>query len=164
MFRNIFVYFVPLAFIFGCQSPQPPETKQSDVVAPPPTATKPVQALKYPSISVDTLIKVFNEANYLDAIYYELPISMSQNEQSSIRQTLTFISDSPAIIFPDCEPIGRYFFQKDGEDMLVADFYFGNKCYAFVFMKDGKPRFGNKLTAEGKAYYEKIFKKFNLPI
>jgi hypothetical protein len=116
--------------------------------------------IDYPGLPVERAVAMFNECNYVDGIFYDLPISMSQNEKASIQQTISYISDSPATIYPNCAPIGRFFFQKDGDDMAVAEFYFSGQCYAFIFLEDGKPKYGNKLTDAGKAYFERILNSY----
>lgn len=165
MFRYLCLSALLLVSAAGCQqgkkkektAPIPPATQET---APPPDLPDPI---KYPSIELEKLVTLYKEATYMDALFYDLPISMSQSDQASIRQTLSFISELPAVIYPDCEPIGRFFFQKNGDDLAVAELYFGKKCYAFVFLENEKPVYGNKLTEEGLQNYKKIFGQFNLP-
>lgn len=156
---RFYLFLLSILIPIGCNSgrQQGANTAQAPVreqAAPQPAG------VDYPGLPVEKAVEMYNECDYIDVIFYDMPISLSQNERASIQNTIGYISDSPATLFPDCKSVGRFFFQKEGDDMIQADFYFGGKCYAFVFLENGKPKYGNKLTDQGKAYFEKIFNSY----
>lgn len=151
MFR--FTLILLVASIFGAcgsgsSNEQPQEEKTDNSTAP-----------TYPSISQATLQKLWNECDYVDYVFYDLPISMNQSDQPSIRGAIRQIAQESPIINPNCKSIGRIFYQIKGENYLEADLYFASDCVYFLFLEDGKPKYANRLTAEAIQFYQNIFKQ-----
>ena len=123
---------------------------------------KPVQATaiqhKYPSLPTDRLKFIFENATYMDATFYKLPISINQNSQAQIQSTLAGTGADPMAYRPTCEAIGHIWFQIDGKNVEEADIYFENQCAGYVWYDDGKPAFSNALTESGANFYLNIFR------
>ncbi len=108
----------------------------------------------YPSYPIDSLKQLWLHCDYIDVLYYDLPASMSITDTNSIHQMLSIIAAEPAPRKPDCKPIGRLFFQVQGDNRASADLYFSDACKFLVFLEDEKPQWGNLLTDRGVAYFQ----------
>lgn len=119
-----------------------------------------VKSLKFanlPSLPQDAMQKLFIDATYIDYIFYNLPFSVSQDNQPSIRANLRLISQEAIEgIKEGCKPIGREFFHIGGIIAYEADVYFENGCFAYVFIQDKKPVFANKISEAGMKFYSNL--------
>jgi len=107
-------------------------------------------------------MKLYNECDYLDVIFMELPFSMSQGHPSGIRNLLSQLDNvPPESIDPNCPLMGNQVYQKAGETLAEADFYISEGCNYFVFTYQGK-KYYNKVKQTGINFYENLRnKKFN---
>lgn len=110
----------------------------------------------YSSIPDSTMQRLWNECDYIDFVFYNLSYSMSQDQQSDIRSTLRHVSRKPADTKPDCNPLGRIFFQIEGENAVQADIFFSPECRYFIFYKDNKKTYANAMTPAGIQFYERV--------
>ena len=100
---------------------------------------------------------MWEKCDFIDFIFYYMSFSMSQNKQASIRGTLQHIADQPAEIKSDCRPIGRIFYQVEGENVLEADLFFSEGCMYFIFYEDGKKAYANSMTPAGFQFFQNVF-------
>lgn len=111
----------------------------------------------YPRIPNELMMKVWDEGTMIDYLFHELPFSMSQNEQLSIRTNLTYISEE---IVPDipksCKPIARQFYQVGSDILFEADIYFSEGCQFYVFIVDNKPTYANQMAPSGVAFFNNM--------
>jgi len=118
------------------------------------------EAMKFadlPSIPPASMNQLFNEGTYIDYIFYNLPFSISQDDKPSIHSNLGLISRERLGGIPqDCKPIGREFFHIGGTIAYEADIYFQDGCYGYVFLKDKKPVYANKVSEAGMKFYTNI--------
>ncbi|MFT6333418.1 MAG: hypothetical protein ACJATI_000145 [Halioglobus sp.] len=125
-------------------------------------STKIASKFKLPSLPQSEMVRLFQEATFIDYIFYDLPFSISQDNQPSIHANLKLISTGVLDDLPmHCKPIGREFFQINGEIVHEADLYFSDGCYGYVFLKDEKPTYANKLTEAGMKFYTNIINQSN---
>lgn len=154
-----------LALLLGsCQ----PNTGNSTAATPPPVATPPPPAATdnttaeaptspYPSISAEKMKYLFDNCDYIDYIFYTTNFSMSQDQKPAIQTTLSGVSTTPARVVSSCKPIGRIFFQVDGQNAAEADIFFGGPCLYYLFLENGTYVAGNQLTQGAMDFYTKIF-------
>lgn len=112
----------------------------------------------YPSIPVERLEYLWNNATYMDVVFYELPVSMNQSSLESIRSTLAHIAEEVPTISPDCKSVGRIFFQVGQQNVESAEIYFQAGCTFYLWLENDKPAYANQLTEDGVAFYNNIFK------
>jgi hypothetical protein len=144
MSRFFFLCSLSLVLMTNCNNNSDSAGKSSDTTPPPPPL-----AATLPSIPLETMQMLWEKCDYVDYLFYELPISMSLNEQTSIRYALRQVAADPAPLKPECKPIGRVFFQVKGENAAEADIFFTTGCTYFVFYVDGKKTYSNYMTEEG---------------
>ncbi len=113
-----------------------------------------------PSLTTAYMQKIATSCDYIDYIFYDLPISISQDEKSAIMSNINFISrETVGAYSSNCKSMGRKSFQSDGEIILEADIYLdkANGCYFYVFLEDGKPTYANKISKDGINFYFNVF-------
>jgi hypothetical protein len=141
--------FLSLLCTCGPSPEKGAEAETTADAAPAPTAT-------YPSIPVERLEHLFNNATYMDATFYTLPISMNQSEVAQIQSTLGTVAAEPAVVPAGASPIGHIWFQIDGKNIEEADIYFQSNIAAYVWYENGKPAYSNKLTQAGIEFYNNV--------
>ncbi|MEM9928361.1 MAG: hypothetical protein AAF840_00955 [Bacteroidota bacterium] len=153
MYRSLLTLL--LLFLL-CTCAPSPETAEAPAENPAPAANT-AAAVTYPSIDLDRLVYLYKNATYMDATFYNLPISINQSALEQIQQTIATVGEDPATIKPDCSAIGHIWFQVNGKNVEEADIYFQAGCIAYVWYENGKPAYSNMMTEGGVAFYNNIF-------
>ncbi len=110
-----------------------------------------------PMVPIETMQKLWNECEFVDYIFFDLPFSMSQTEQPSIRANLNYIDRAPIGPRPkSCKPIAREFFQINGEIVFEADVYYSTGCKYYVFFEGKNPVYANKMSEAGEKFYNQM--------
>lgn len=134
----------------------PAQTEVAAQTATPTEAATP----ELPSLPMEKAKNIWDNCDYVDYVFYELPYSMSLDNKSSVQSVIRHISASPVPeLKPACKSVGRIFYQVKGENVLSAEFYFSHDhgCYYLVFIEDNKPTYANLLTKEAVEYFNKAF-------
>jgi hypothetical protein len=152
MILRISLALLLTSFLCTC-APSPKE--EAAATTPPPVAAV-ADGPSYPSISLDRLQYLWNNATYMDATFYNLPISINQSTLEQIRSTINSIGEAPAQLKADCKPAGHIWFQVNGKNVEEADIYFQPGCTSYVWFEDGKPAYGNEMTLDGVKFYNNI--------
>ena len=113
----------------------------------------------YPMLPTEEHQWLANNCDYIDYLYYELPMSMSFHEKASIVSAIAHIGDKAAPKSIPCKSIGRVSYQQNGEIRLEAEMYYAQGCTYFVFLKDNKPTYGNAMTTSAINFYTNVFKQ-----
>ena len=156
MIRNLILALYAASLIFACTNAEKPET--TNPPAKNPTASESTQP-QYPAKPIDQLQLLYKTCDYVDYTFYELPMSMSFDNTGAIQQVISLLSLTPPLLIDKCKPTGRAFFQKNGEDLAVAEFYLQDGCNIFVFLENGKPAYANLLTPDGINWYRNSISK-----
>ena len=146
--------FLTLLLALGCSGDGSDSSNKEELWEADRTGTA---AVNLPSITFDEMKALYESADFIDVIFYNMEFSMSVNNKANIQRMVGFVSTQVAKLNPNCKPTGRIFFQKNGEMMAEADMYFDDVCRYFVFMKNGKATYANDITPEGQAYFNQIF-------
>jgi len=159
--KNIFSYLIIMGLIVTALSSCGEEVKDDKRALSRDemwkTKTAEVKVSSLPSITFEEMKVLYEGADFIDIIFYDVDFSMSVNNKTNIQKMVAFVSTNVARINPSCKPTGRIFFQKNGELLAEADMYYDDKCRYFVFQKNGKAAYANDITPEGQAYFAKIF-------
>ncbi|NUQ25145.1 MAG: hypothetical protein HUU34_14455 [Saprospiraceae bacterium] len=151
-----FIAFILLTATACQQAPKAPDqpTAPAAQAAPAAPATPTEQ---YPSIPMAEIQELWNTCDYIDFIFYEFNFSMNQSEKLAIQSTIGHIAEETPLLTTACKPIGHVFFQVEGKNVLDADLYLDDQCVCYVFYKNGKKVYANKLTQQGVDFYRNIF-------
>ena len=101
-----------------------------------------------PSIDLSMLENLWANCDFVDYVYYELPISASLDNQSSIRSSIQHIAEQPAAKINGCKAIGRVFYQVEGENILQGDIYFSQGCTYFLWLDSKGKYFAGNLMMD----------------
>lgn len=151
---RVIVLFLAVMLVMSCKSDK---VKNSEPTVSVQDIPKGASKFDLESLPESEILRLYNEATYVDYIFYDLPFSLSQDNKPSIHSNLKMISSLPMDFMPTtCKPIGREFFHIGGEIVHEADLYFSKGCIGYVFLKDQKPIYANKLTEGGMKFYANI--------
>ena len=154
---RLFISSIFALLILACNSPKPDTPTKPEQAAPAtesPAAPAVTTGPMLPSISQEFMQMLWDNTSYVDYTFYTLPMSMSFDNQPAIQNVLAHLEATPVALPSTCKPTGRAFFQKDGEDLGVAEFYLHTDCRCFVFLKDGKPAHSNRIKDKGLEFYQ----------
>jgi hypothetical protein len=111
-----------------------------------------------PSIDIKEVQYLVDNCTYIDYVWNDLPFSVSQGEKDAILSNISFISTETMTETPKrCKSIGRKSFQVGGDFYLEADIYYGEGCNYYVFYKNNKPIYLNKISPTGITFYQNLF-------
>ncbi|MEM8582724.1 MAG: hypothetical protein AAGF87_00575 [Bacteroidota bacterium] len=113
----------------------------------------------YPSIPIDRLEYLWNNSNYMDVVFYQLPVSLNQSTMEQIRSTIMGIGEEVPAIDPACQSIGRIFFQVDGDNVETAEIFFQQGCTFYLWLEDEQPAYANQMTEAGVNFYNNIMQQ-----
>ncbi len=142
MYKTAFLLLLPF-ILFACK--EKPQNVVKDEILP--------------ILPQDTFMRLFNECDNIDFIFYTRSFSMSYDNKPAIQTSLSWIGSTSAPSSFTCNPEARVIFQNKGTDMIEADMYFSDGCAFFVWLENQNPVYSNMLTDAGIAQYSNILSK-----
>ncbi|GLR19232.1 hypothetical protein [Portibacter lacus] len=113
-----------------------------------------------PAIPSDILINLYENCDFIDFIFPNLPFSISQEDKASIQQTLRHINNvQPTEFDPQCPYFAQQIFQENGEIVLDAKIFFQKGCTYYLFYEDGVVKYSGSFTNEGILFYNNILQE-----
>lgn len=111
----------------------------------------------YPGPPDDLLMNLYDNCSAIDYTFSNMPASISQDEKASIQSMISFFSQrvSPTLN-PTCKPMGRAFYQINGEIVVEADFYFQPDCQYFIFFEGGKAMYSCEMSQSGAQFFSRM--------
>ena len=164
--RYIYLVTFLSAILFSCKNESTNQESISNVSKEIQEATNSNKSvagatnISYPSLTNEIVENIAQNCDYIDYIFYDLPISISQDNKQAIISNINFISKIvPSSIPNACKSMGRKFFHIDGEIILEADVYLNTleDCYFYVFYENGKKTYANKISSDGVKFYLNVF-------
>jgi len=144
----------------------PPVDKKSNTGTPPPPPpnastfdTTGFISTDIPVIANEKLQAAFEKANLMDIIFYNMPMSINQNDPGQIKSTLGLISPNKPKFKGTCTPLGRMFFYNGADTMLEAEIYYGGTCYYYKFYENGEVIGNNNMNMQGVNFFANIIKQ-----
>ena len=92
-------------------------------------------------------------------IFYNLPMSVNQDDAASAKNTVLYILPAPAIMSHPCKPLGRLSWIAQGVIVKEADIYADTGCQYFIFMKDNQPMAANAMAESGIQFFNQILSR-----
>ncbi len=155
-FFKLFIFIILAVSFSQCNTGEQPASSNQAVAVQQPQPTGP----QIPSIPKEIMSKLYKECTYTDYIFFELPFSMSQDEENSIRANLNYISVVPLGTIPDnCKAMGRQFFHIEGDIVLEANVYFDDACKFYVFVDGETPLYANLMSDKGIEFYSTMIQQ-----
>ena len=145
------IYILSAFLLISCLSCKPgkaPETTEPvpDVQAAP----------TYPALGNQAISQLYGQADKVDMIFYNLPISVNQDDAASVKNTVLYVSPASPKITAQCQPLGRLSWMAQGAIIREADVYCDAGCEYLLFMEDNKPVAANAMGPEGVAFFKNI--------
>ncbi len=110
-----------------------------------------------PIIPKELLKNLWDNCTGIDYLFHNLPFSMSQTDQSSIRTNLSYFDNKPVPqLSTTCKPIGRIFFQAKGDVAHDVDLYYSDGCKYFVLVENEKPKYANLMSETGDKFFNNM--------
>ncbi len=134
-------------FLLSCQ-----QAKTEEKV--PEKVTKPT--LSYPALSNQDITQLYASAEKLDMIFYDLPLSVNQDDSASDKNSVLYVSPAPVQIHSSCKPLGRLSWISQGAIYKEADIYMDSVCQYFLFMVNNQPVAANAISEAGIQFFTKI--------
>lgn len=139
-----------ICFAFSCKQKQSDNT---DVKTEPAQQTA---VTSFPALGNEEISNLYAQTDKADIIFYDLPISVNQDDEKSAKSSVLYISPAPVTINRSCKPLGRLTFMSDGAIINEADFYVDSLCNYFVFMKNNQPVAANVMQESGIQFFQNI--------
>ena len=115
-----------------------------------------VPTYKYPSLGNQEISTLYAMAEKVDIIFYDLPISVNQDDASSAKNSALYVSPAPVEVNAACKPMGRLSWLSKGEIVREADFYADTVCHYFIFMQNNQPVAANDMSEAGFQFFRNI--------
>ena len=141
--------FIGLTFIlvgFGCQSEKKAEKK----------TTETSNILEYPPLPRDMHQELFQRTIAIDVIAYEMGLSMTYDDPSSIQPVLAFITPNASADFNNCKSVGRISFMYDSGLGQEAELLVHKGCRSLIWLENGKKKYANFITHEGSDFFNRF--------
>lgn len=113
-------------------------------------------AVSYPALGNDVLTKLYADVQNVDIIFYDLPISVNQDDPVSAKNSALYVSPAPVDINPKCKSLARISWMKEGTIIKEADVYLDSLCRYFVFMENNKPVAANVMHESGAQFFNSV--------
>lgn len=154
--RHLVLFLLP-AFLLtsACQSKKNSEATEANA------EEKKIIDLKLPFLSSEEVNKLYATAEKVDMIFYELPISVNQEEEASVKNTVLYIVPASPRVTAQCKPLGRLAWLADGVILREADVFVGEGCQYLLFMENNQPAWANAIAPEAIQFFNNITSQVN---
>ena len=123
-------------------------------------STEVIEGFSRSGITPDMTDLLLKNADHIDYMFTDIPLSMNQDGESSIYQDIRFLSNNALEgVITGCKPMARKIYLGNGEILTEADLYFSNGCLFQVFLDNEKPIYGNYLSQEGLTFYADLMEQ-----
>lgn len=112
-------------------------------------------------LSADDVTALLGKADKVDMIFYNHPISVTQEDAPSVRNTVMYIMPSPPSVTAKCPPLGRLAWMAEGVIIREADVFLGNGCNYLLFIENNQAVAANALANEGVQFFTTVISQVN---
>lgn len=153
MIRSGIRFLPSLLFVLLLSSCQPGQPGTEENKQPKNSVTT------YPALGNQEISNLYAIADKVDMIFYDMPISVNQDDAKSAKNSVLYISPAPADIRPSCKAIGRLSWISDGAIVREADIYVDSLCRYFIFMEKNQPIAANAMAESGVEFFNNIIQQ-----
>ncbi len=150
-------FFISLLVVLtiSCQEKKNTDTPETTIETP--------EIPAYPSLGNEALSKLYAETEKVDIIFYNLPISVNQDDAPSAKNTALYVSPASPNITKVCQPIARLTWVSNGTIAREADVYCEPGCQYFLFMENNQPVAANAMIQGGIDFFNNITSQVTKP-
>jgi len=136
---------------WSCKSDKTEAQTTPEVAAPAAPA-----APSYPPLGNQVVSQLYADADKVDIIFYNLPISVNQEDPASVKNTVLYVAPASPNITAACQPLGRLTWMAKGSIIKEADIYCEEGCQYLLFIENNKPVAANALQQAGVDFFKNI--------
>jgi hypothetical protein len=136
---------------WSCKSDKTEAQTTPEVAAPAAPA-----APSYPPLGNQVVSQLYADADKVDIIFYNLPISVNQEDPASVKNTVLYVAPASPNITATCQPLGRLTWMAKGSIIKEADIYCEEGCQYLLFIENNKPVAANALQQAGVDFFKNI--------
>lgn len=115
--------------------------------------------LPYPALGNPYITALYAETEQVDIIFYDLPISVNQDDAASAKVTALYVSPANPKITADCKPVARLSWIADGKILREADVYMDDGCEYLMFMENNEGVAVNAMSQSGVEFFKNIIRQ-----
>ena len=152
-FQHVSILLIGFWAISGwaCQAKKNTETVEAETTAP--------AIPSYPALGNEEVSRIYSQADHVDIIFYDLPISVSQDDPASVKNTALYVSPASPNITNQCKPIARLSWMAQGTIMREADVHVDTGCVYLLFYENSKPVAANAMQQAGVDFFQNIIRQ-----
>ena len=112
-------------------------------------------------LNLQQIMALSEQADFVDFLFYNLDVSVSQSDKASISQTVNFFDPQPKAVGMNCPAIGRISFQSGGRIIREADIHYsGSGCGYYTIIENKKPVGTNLISEPGLKFFETLLANY----
>ena len=150
--RSVFAWSLLCCLWIACKQDQ---TKAVEEGTAPPKSK--IAAL--PVLGQAEIQQLLATTETVDMIFFYLPISVSQDDAASAKNSVMYISPSSPTVADTCKAAGRLSWMSQGTILREADFYLGTGCHQFVFIENNQAVYRNAMSPEAIQFFDNIIQQ-----
>jgi hypothetical protein len=148
---KVSLFCLGILLLFSCKS------------NPAPTPVKPVEKTAGYLAQADISF-LASEADFVDIIFYQMDISVSQNDPASVQQTTQFLTLNGKPSGMNCPAIGRLTYLSKGKIIREADIHVqGTACAYFTLIENKKPVGTCLISPDGLKFFDSLIGSYQPP-
>lgn len=137
-----------LLLIFSCKGKSSHSDKPGSPSAP-----------ALPSLTREDIANLHTRTEKTDVVFFNLPVSVSQDDATSAKFTVTYIAPVPPPAGAQCPAVARLSWIAGGAIIQEADIHIDATCAYLVFMEKGKPVARNAMEQNGQDFFRSIMQQ-----
>ncbi|MEP7267672.1 MAG: hypothetical protein ABI844_08585 [Saprospiraceae bacterium] len=118
------------------------------------------KAIEKSVVTAEDIERIAHEADYVDILFFNMAISVSQTDRASIVQTAHFFSPEVKTNTSTCPSMGRITLQSKGKILIEADIHFQGVCKYFTIIENKKPIGVTMMTKEGEYFLSSLINNY----
>ena len=120
------------------------------------TAEPAVQAPALPAMTREDINALYAATEKVDILFYNLPVSVSQDDAASAKNTVTYIAPVPPPAGSSCPSMARQSWNSGGAIIKEANVHIDSTCAYLVFVEKEQPVAQNAMEAPGQDFFRSV--------
>src|SRR5690606_23028904 len=112
-----------------------------------------------PSLTREDIAELHARTDKVDIIFYEHPVSVSQDDGASAKNTVLYIAPTPPATGVTCPAVARLSWLSDGAFIKEANVHIDAQCAYLVFVEKEQPVAMNAMDPVGSEFFRSIIQQ-----